>query len=560
MDQALYDKLNKQSCNKRLAMLKQDRTGKGWDDHWKQVGELFAPRGYRFFATDRNSGTKKHRHIIDNTGIRASNILSAGMMSGMTSPARPWFRLTSGVPDLDEVSSVRQWLTDVTRLMQMVFAKSNTYRSLHTMYDDLGIFGTASAIVMPDYKGVIHINNLTVGEYYLGIDQKSNVDTLYREFELTVRQVIQEFGYENASARVQGLCKNEQFDTPVTITHAMERRLNRDITKKDSKNMPIMSAYFESGDDKPLREGGFKYFRGLCPRWRIRSGDVYGDSPGMEALGDNKQLQKDQLQKSKAIDYQVEPPLVVPSQMKAYEIDTLPGGISFSDMTNPGQKIETAFSVNLDINGVLMDIGDIRQRIREAFFADLFLMLANTSNTNMTATEVAERHEEKLLMLGPVLERLHSEILSPLIEITFEQMMEAGIVPQAPEELHGRDLNVEFVSMLAQAQRAIGTNSVDRFVMSLGTIAQFKPDVLDKFDADYWADSYSDMLGVDPQMVVPGDKVILIRDQRAQQQAQQQAAMQINAGADTMSKLSQAKTTDQSALTDIMTNLQGYGA
>jgi hypothetical protein len=206
-----------------------------------------------------------------------------------------------------------------------------------------------------------------------------------------------------------------------------------------------------------------------------------------------------------------------------------------------------------------MDIGDIRQRIREAFFADLFLMLAITSNTQMTATEVAERHEEKLLMLGPVLERLHSEILSPLIEITFEQMIEAGIIPPAPEELQNRELNVEFVSMLAQAQRAIGTNSIDRYVMSLGVVAQMKPDVLDKFDADYWADAYSDMMGVDPRMVVPGDKVTLIRNQRAQQAASQQAAMQMNAGADTMNKLAQAKTTDQSALTDILGGLQGYG-
>jgi len=342
--------------------------------------------------------------------------------------------------------------------------------------------------------------------------------------------------------------------------HAMERRLNRDTRKVDAKNMPIRSVYFESGEDKPLRESGFKQFRGLCPRWRIRDGDTYGESPGMEALGDNKQLQRNQLQKSKAIDYQVEPPLIIPASMKAHEIDTLPGGIMFNSDSSGTQKIETAFAVNLDMNGVMIDIQDIRQRIREAFFADLFLMLASSSsNPQMTATEVAERHEEKLLMLGPVLERLHSEILSPLIEITFEIMLDAGIIPPAPEDLQGKELNVEFVSMLAQAQRAIGTNSIDRYVMSLGTIAQFKPDVLDKFDSDYWADTYSDILGIDPQLVVPNEQVTLIRNQRAQQQAAAQQAAQVQAGADAMNKLASAKTSDQSALTDIMSNLQGYG-
>ena len=131
-------------------------------------------------------------------------------------------------------------------------------------------------------------------------------------------------------------------------------------------------------------------------------------------------------------------------------------------------------------------------------------------------TEVAERHEEKLLMLGPVLERMHNEILDPLIEMTFSRMVEAGIVPPPPDELQGMELNVEFVSMLAQAQRAIATNSVDRFVGNLGAMAGIKPEVLDKFDADRWADAYADMLGIDPELIVPGEQVALIRKQRAE--------------------------------------------
>nr|MBP9609481.1 phage head-tail adapter protein [Laribacter sp.] len=171
---------------------------------------------------------------------------------------------------------------------------------------------------------------------------------------------------------------------------------------------------------------------------------------------------------------------------------------------------------------------------------------------------VAERHEEKLLMLGPVLERLHNEILDPLIEMTFSRMVEAGIVPPPPEELQGVDLNVEFVSMLAQAQRAIATNSVDRFVGNLGAVAGIKPEVLDKFDADRWADAYADMLGIDPELIVPGDQVALIRQQRAKaQQAQQQAAM-LQMGADAAQKLGSIDTSQSSALTDVTRAFSGY--
>lgn len=185
-------------------------------------------------------------------------------------------------------------------------------------------------------------------------------------------------------------------------------------------------------------------------------------------------------------------------------------------------------------------------------------MLANGTNPQMTATEVAERHEEKLLMLGPVLERMHNEILDPMIEATFARMVEAGIVPPPPQELQGMDLNVEFVSMLAQAQRAIATNSVDRFVGNLGAVAGFKPDVLDKFDADRWADAYADMLGIDPELIVSGDKVALIRQARAEAAQQQAMAEQMAQGAKTARDLAAADTSGENALTDVTRAFSGY--
>ena len=161
-------------------------------------------------------------------------------------------------------------------------------------------------------------------------------------------------------------------------------------------------------------------------------------------------------------------------------------------------------------------------------------------------------------MLGPVLERLHNEILDPLIEMAFSRMVEAGIVPPAPQEMQGMELNVEFVSMLAQAQRAIATNSVDRFVGNLGAVAQLKPDVLDKLDADRWADAYADMLGIDPELIVPGDKVALIRQARAEAQQQAAQAEQMAQAADSVQKLSAADTSGQNALTDVTRAFSGY--
>ena len=543
----------------RWGQLKTERAS--WWAHWQELTTYILPRNGRYFRQDRDKGWRRHNNIYDNTGTRALRTLGAGMMAGATSPARPWFRLGTADPDLNSYQPVKLWLDDVTKRMQVVFQRSNTYRSLHGMYEELGCFGTASSIILPDHMNVVHHYPVTTGEYCIAQDYQGRVCTMYREFEKTVGEIVKEFGFKNCSNTVQSMYNNGNLDKWIPIIHAIEPRADRDIRKKDSLNMPWASYYFEVGGDpnKFLRKGGFKQFPAVVPRWAVTGGDIYGNSPGMEVLGDIKQLQHEQLRKAQAIDFQTKPPLQAPTSMKNRDVEMLPGGVTFYDGQTAG--IKTAFEVNLDLNALLMDIQDVRERVRGGFYADLFLMLANATDTRMTATEVAERHEEKLLMLGPVLERLHNELLDPLIDITFTRMLEAGIIPPAPPELQGMDLNVDFISMLAQAQRAIGVNGIDRFVGNLGQVASFKPDVLDKFNSDEWVDSYSDMLGVDPRLIVASDQVAIIRDSRAKAQAAQAQAEAMKVQSETARNFASAPTGGQpNALMDIMNQFSGYGS
>jgi hypothetical protein len=542
----------------RWGQLKSERAS--WFAHWQELTSYILPRNGRYFRQDRDRGYRRHNNIYDSTGTRALRILGAGMMSGATSPARQWFRLATPDPELNSYEPVKLWLDDVTKRMQRVFQKSNTYNALHQMYEELGTFGTAATILLPDYQSVIHHYPLTCGEYCISTDAKGRVCTLYREFEMTVSQVVKEFGLEKCSVSVQNMYRTGNLDQWVPVIHCIEPRADRDMGKRDAKNMPWGSYYFEIGGEEGvfLRESGFQYFPALCPRWSVIGGDIYGNSPGMEALGDIKQLQHEQLRKAQAIDYQTKPPLQVPASMKNRDVETLPGGVSYYDGQSNG--IKTAFEVNLNLQYLLNDIMDCRERVRGSFYADLFLMLANTPNTRMTATEVAERHEEKLLMLGPVLERLHNELLSPLVDITFTRMVAAGAMPPAPQELQGMDLNVEFVSMLAQAQRAIGTNAVDRFVGNLGAIARMKPDILDKFDQDQWADVYADMLGVDPSLIIADKEVAVLRDARNQAMAAKEQAAAMQQTSQSVKNMAQAPTGQQNALTDVMNMFSGYGS
>lgn len=545
----------------RWGALKTERST--WFYHWSEITTYLLPRNGRYFVQDRNKGWRRHNTIYDRSATGALKTLAAGMMAGMTSPARPWLKFAPRDREMMKSQAVRQWCEDVTRLVLTIFAKGNTYRALHEVYKELGAFGTAATVVLDDYKDVMRHYTLTAGEYCIAQDWRGETCTIYREFQKTVAEVVKEFGKDKVSNVVRNLYDRNQLDQWVTLIQAIEPREDRDSTKRDNLNMPWKSVYFEVGGDKDrcLRESGFKDFPALAPRWDVAGGDIYGNSPGMEALGDVKQLQQQQLRKSQAIDYMTKPPLQLPVGMKNREIDAMPGGVSYLDNTGT-PATRNLFQVQLDLNHLLADTQDVRQRINSAFYADLFLMLANSTNAQMTATEVAERHEEKLLMLGPVLERMNDELLNPLVEGAFHRALAAGLVPPPPPEMHGMPLEIEYVSMLAQAQRAIGSNSIDRFVGNLGAVAQFKPSVLDKFNEDEWADAYSDMLGVDPSLIVANEKVAMVRKQRAQAQAAAQQAAVNNQRADTAAKLAQVPTQGggSNAASDLMNQLTGYGS
>lgn len=543
-----------------------------WLTDYRDISRLLAPRAGRYTYTDTNRGNSRINAIFDNTGTRALRVLAAGLMAGMTSPARPWFRLGLGenYSDLAKQGKVREWLDNVAGTMRLIFNKSNTYRGLHMMYRELGGFGTAATIIKPHYENVIHLMPLTVGEYTIATNADGVVDTLYRELEQTVIQLVAEFGIENCSPQVQNMYERQtNLDAWIPVCQAIEPRSARNITLSNNQNMVYRSTYFElnGSHDYTLNDSGFKRLPGLVARWDVQGSDVYGQGAGHESLGDVKQLQAQQLNKGQAIDLKTRPPLQAPASLRNIGINKLPGGVTYRETNgaHAGDGITPLFESQIDLEHLLQDINDVRDRIQKSFYVDMFLMIAQDERQQpATAREIAERHEEKLLMLGPVLERLHDEMLTPLIDITFDRMVEAGIVPPAPPELQGKPLSVEFVSMLAQAQRAVGVNAVDRLIATIGSIGQLQVQAqqpataLDKLNVDEVIDEYNDMLGGDPKFMNDDDTVQQIRDDRAKAaQAAQQSALQ-QQGAQTAQTLSQTDTSGQNGLTDLTNQFSGY--
>ncbi|EPG6797198.1 portal protein [Klebsiella aerogenes] len=542
----------KEQLLKQVSLLNNDRSS--FEPHWRELSDFINPRGSRFLVTDVNRNDRRNSKTVDPTATLANRTLSSGMMSGITSPARPWFKLATPDPDMMDYGPVKLWLEAVQRRMNEVYNKSNLYQSLPLLYSSLGTYSTGAMAVLEDDEDVIRTMMFPIGSYYLANSARGSVDTCYRKFTMTVRQLVMEFGMSNVSTSVKGLWESGSYETWIEVIHSVYPNIDRDTGKLDSKNKRIKSVYFEVGgdNDKLLRESGFDEFPIMAPRWEVNGEDVYGSScPGMIALGQVKALQLEQKRKSQLIDKATNPPMVGPTSLKNQRVSLLPGDITYIDQITGQDGLKPAYLVNPNTADLLADIQDTRQMINSAYFVDLFMMLQNINTRSMPVEAVIEMKEEKLLMLGPVLERLNDECLNPLIDRTFSIMARKNLLPPPPDVLQGMPLKIEYISVMAQAQKSIGLSSLSSTVGFIGQLAQVKPEALDKLDTDQAIDAFAEMSGVSPTVIVPQEQVNQIRQDRAQQQQQQQAMAMGMAAAQGAKTLSEAQTADPSVLTAI---------
>ena len=541
----------KQKLNKQLGLLKQERNS--FESHWIDLSDYISPRSSRFLVSDANRDNRRNTKIVDPTCTLAERTLASGMMSGITSPARPWFRLALPDPAMMDFGPVKMWLETVQNRMNDMFNKSNLYQSLPIVYAQLGTYGTAAMAVLEDDEDIIRTYPFPIGSYYISNSARLSVDTVYREFRMTTRQLVEQFGLDAVSETVKSQWNTGNTEGWHDVIHAIYPNLNRATGKLDAKNKRFKSVYFEvGGEDKVLRESGYDEHPVLAPRWEVNGEDAYATNcPGMTALGQVKALQLEQKRKSQLIDKATNPPMIGPSSLKTQRVSLLPGAITYVDQITGQDGLRPAYQVNPNTGDLLNDIQDTREIIRSAYFVDLFLMLQNINTRSMPVEAVNELREEKLLMLGPVLERLNDEFLDPLIDRAFSIMTRKGMLPPAPEVMQGMPLRIEYISVMAQAQKAIGVSSIERFVGFVGNVAQAKPEALDKLDVDQLIDTYADSVGVSPTVVVPDEKVQQIRQQRAEQQQQAQQMAMAQAAVTGAKDLSQANLDQPNALTAI---------
>ena len=520
-----------------------------WRSRYQRLSQFTLPFTGRWLADDANKANEGYNAIYDSSATDALRTLVAGLHQRASSPATPWMKLATPDPELNKYHTVKTWLEAVSDRMLRIFARSNTYRALPHYYTEMALYGTACGFVAKHPKRVIHHHPMTAGQYALATDGEDMVNVCYREFRMTIAQMVETFGRDRVSPGVLRQYERGNFEDYRTICHAIEPRPQSERTpgKVDGVNKEWSSCYFEFEgkssrgsasklSDVALSEGGFDRFPILAPRWQAAGGDVYGNSPGMQVLGDVVALQQQTKRKGMAIDYKTKAATQGPRKLQ--EVDQRPGGHTELE---GDQRIEPLFDArHLDLSDLREDLAEIRERINRGYLAFVFLLQAQNPQ-DITALQAQFIEQEKMTLLGPTQERIENELLKPLVDITFDAMLEAGEVPPWPDELEGMDLNVEFLSPLAQAQRAVGASVDDRVQMKVQSLMETHPEAGDLLDVDHHVRKFVDKVGGSAEQILAPEDVEKKREQRAQAQAAQAQMELMQQGTETAKTAAEAE-------------------
>ncbi len=511
------------------------RDRRDYEDWWRKLSDMFAPNRGRFSV---NELPRKRAVRFNTRAMQIPDEFASGMKSGLTSPSRPWFTLTLYDTGLAEVEGVKAWLTEIQDIMQGTMIRSNLYDQLYDVYKEQGIFGTGALLIEEDDENVIHAQSLTIGSYAIGVDRRGRVDKFARQFQRTLRQLAAEFGEEKLPQELRYRLKekpdNTRYELRNLIMPSEEYRQNEGVSGK----FRYVSYWWLKGYNDPefLRVGGYHEFPVMVPRWRVINDDLYGrEQPGDVGYDDAVTLQQLELDERAAIKKGVTPPVAVPSSLTQGDLRDYPGGVTVYDPLGSGDvpAITPLYRVEFDHKSVAEKRLELIQHLEQIFHVDMFKMWTTDMRQGRTATEIQVREQEKMFMLGSLIERQMSEMLDPMIERISGIMTRRGMFPDPPEELQNMEIKIEYMSILANIQKQSGFAGLETLVNMAGLMAQMQagagksPDILDKIDCDEIIDQIADMYVLPAGVVLGDDRVAEIRERRQQAEAQAQQQQQM---------------------------------
>jgi hypothetical protein len=478
-----------------------------WLLHWQALASMFLPKRWGFLNVVANRmwrGNPANDQIVDSTPLQAVRVCAAGIWTGLMSPTRTWFQmaLALGQAQLDEAA--KDWLEDTSMRMDVVLHQSNFYTEAAQLCQDTVVFGTSPMIIYEDAETVIRCYLPCPGEYYLGNGARFTVDTLYRDFTLTILQVVEMFTLEKCpeSIRMAYLNGGTSWDGEVVICHAIEpnTELGGNGWKKGVRVLPALFTYREvywvrgQQDKQPLSICGFREKPFAVARWAKRSNEPYGaNSPCMEALGDSKQVQLESLRKAEFIEKGVRPPMGADPTLKNEPASIVPATITYVDTSNGKKGFWPLFEPDAQwLAGLVADIDKVVARIQACLYVDVFLAITRMAGVQpRNELELTKRDLERLQQLGPFIELFQTEFAGPALTRVFEIMRRRGMLRPMPPSLRNLPLKIEYQSVNKIAQESAEAVALKDFLTSMGAAsaaakAATLPDPLRIVDLTEW--------------------------------------------------------------------------
>ena len=485
----------------------------------QELSDYFLPRSVQFIARNTRKPITKNRKIIDSTPLIALRNFSSGMMSGATSPTNRWFKTTFLNRNIENNYSLKKWCSIQEELTREILNNSNFYQCLPEIYKQLGVFGFGAMTIEPDFENVVNFRVLPIGSYYYSKNHKGKIDCFCRVYSQSAKNLCEQFGYG-----ISEEIKKEAASNPLKlyeVVHFVEENKNYRKKYLSSKYAKYVSATFLSSSSEFLSLKGFSKFPYVVFETSISTDiDYPQESPAINALADVRQLMTMVKEYAKAVKKIVCPTYKGPSSLKNKKMVDIPG--AYIEEDENGRGISPIYEVNPKILELKQEKDELKQTIKEHFYNDLFAMILSTSsNKTRTATEVNELKEEKMVLLSPLLEQIHSA-LRQILNWIYDEEIRVGIIkPPFGEDKNSKSykFKIEFVSTLAQAQKVNNISSIERFTTFVSNIANaIDPTLKSKLDGEKIIEDYASFANINPTELVSTSKLEKIRQEQKQLQ------------------------------------------
>lgn len=533
---------------------------------WQQIARYQAPwRNYAFIVGNTYSdGLRRDYNIVDRTATLAGEVCASGLMAGLTDPDSRWLELGPAIPGFELDKQGQQYYEDLTERLNFIYDHSNFYDAQNQHYSDLTFFGTAPIIDYPDDDEILHVFTPCAGEYMLGTGFDFSDEVFYREFKLTVSQMVEMFGPENCPPDVMQMWKQKggALEYENVIGHSIEPNFAIQADGKDEAYGQVdgdftwRETYWlrAKKDAKPLSMTGFHDCPFGVSRWDTQGNDAYGRGVGEKMLPDTIQLQLETRQKAESIEKVNRPPMGADVSLMNLPQSTNPGKITYFNTMNGEKKFFPLYEIKPDIPAITADITLVQERIRETAYNKAFQTITNLRaqmKGEVTATEIDALKEEALQQLGPVIDRIHGT-LRKRVRRHLAIMDRRELLPRKPQSLQGVPLNIGLVSMLTRARKATQTAAITRTVQFVGSMVGAWPEARFNIDPDAAAREFNEGVGASSKILRTAADVKKMIQAEAQKTAAANAMAITQQGAQAAQALSKTSVGPNNALSALV--------